>query len=130
MKKKKSEKFLKNSLQLLALQFPDIRIRYGYETVLTDTHIVELIPDECDSNETLLNACSAIGTAFSARFFCENVIFTSSDNSLEIKEPIFEWNNGISEFDRLYNKMCAPYLSDSKEDNNTEPLVEKDMLRC
>lgn len=114
IKKKKSEKFLKNCLQVLALQFPDVKIKYGYDTTLINMHVIELICEgEPDSNKPLLNAYSAIENAFEARFFGkEEILFTypNDGTSFKVDEPILTYNIEITEEERLYNELHGPYL--------------------
>ena len=99
------EEFLKMSLQLLALQFPDIVIRYGLNTISTTMHVIELTPEgEFDTNKNLCDACFAIYEAFDARFIHEDIVFTAPDPVLCIKELILELNKDINEYDRLCNR--------------------------
>ena len=118
IKKKKSEKFLITCLQVLALQFPDIKIKYGYGGILVNMHIVELIAEsDVESNNVLTNACEAIYSAFKARFFGkEEMLFISPDDgtSFKVEEPISEWNIEMSEADRLYYEMRKPYFPDEQ----------------
>ena len=114
IKKKKSEKFMETCLQILALQFPDVKIKYGYDPILTNMHVVELILEgDAYSNKPLVKACSAIDSAFIARFFGkEGMLFTYPNDGTHFKvdNPISEWNIEISEQDRLYNELHGPYL--------------------
>jgi hypothetical protein len=99
-----SKEFLKMSLQLLALQFPDIVIRYGLNIISTTMHVVELTPEnELETNKCLSNACFAIYKAFDARFSHEDMVFTHPDPVLCIKELILELNEDIEETERLLN---------------------------
>lgn len=113
-KKKKSEKFVEICLQILALQFPDVRIKYGYDPILINTHVVELTSkDDVYADKSLIKACSAIDSAFIARFFGkEGILFTypNDGTSFKVDEPILTYNIGISEEERLYNQLHGPYL--------------------
>lgn len=119
IKKKKSEKFLKTCLQVLALQFPDVKIKYGYGGILVNMHIIELISgDDAESNKILNNACEAIDTAFDARFRSqEEMLFISpsdNNNSFKVEKLISEWNIEMSEADRLYYEMRKTYFPDEQ----------------
>lgn len=116
IKKKKSEKFMEICLQVLALQFPDIKIKYGYNPILTNMHIVEIISEyDPDSNKPLLHACSAIDSAFVVRFTGkEEIVFTSpnDDTDFKVDKPILTWNIEIDEAERVSNELRRPFLSD------------------
>src|SRR6186713_1405375 len=102
IKKKKSEKFLKTCLQVLALQFPDVKIKYGYGGILVNMHIIELIAGgDAESNKILNNACGAIESAFNARFRSqEDMLFISPDDTLfKVEKLVSEWNIEMSEAD-------------------------------
>jgi hypothetical protein len=113
IKKKKSEKFFNTCLQLLALQFPDVKIKYGYGGILVNMHIIELIAaGDTESNKILNNACEAIYSAFKARFrYHEEMLFISpDDDTFKVDKLISEWNIEMSEEDRLYKEFHGPYL--------------------
>ncbi|SFE00704.1 hypothetical protein SAMN05518672_104120 [Chitinophaga sp. CF118] len=131
MKKMKSVKFLKTSLQLLALQFPNVKIRYGLSGIIIKTiHLIELtLEDGSEPDENLYNAYMTINEVFNTRFINEYLFFKYEEPVvLEIEQLISEWNYGISESKRLYNKMVAEYFPGLKTDNSTEPVAEKELL--
>jgi iron-sulfur cluster repair protein YtfE (RIC family) len=118
IKKKKSEKFMKICLQLLALQFPDVKIKYGYNEILTNMHVVELISEnDPESNDTLIEIRSSIGSAFRDRFTGEEeMLFTSANDgtSFKVDHPIATWNIEIDESERVCNKLRQLFLSDEE----------------
>jgi hypothetical protein len=129
MKKKKSIKFLKKSLQLLALQFRDIVIRYGLNNGIgmeRDMHVIHLTPeDEFEANKSLRDACFAIEEAFEARFTHEDIIFTAPCTVLCIKELIIEFNKDISEYDRLNAGFPRKIYPPMNVANTTESVTEE-----
>ena len=128
MKKEKSVKFLKMSLQLLALQFPNIVIRYGLNNgigIEIDMHVIHLTPGcEFETNKSLKDACFAIEEAFEARFH-EEIIFTAPCTVLSIKELIVEFNKDITEYNRLNGDPHRKNYPPLNKVNNTEPVKEE-----
>lgn len=118
IKKPKSEKFLNTCLQVMALQFPDVKIKYGYGGTLKNVHVVQLTAgDNTESNKFLTNACESIERAFDARFNShEEMIFISPNDETRFKVDmlISEWNIEMSEADRLYYEMRKPYFPDEQ----------------
>lgn len=126
MKKEKSVKFMKLSLQLLALQFPHITIRYGLGGVFRNLHLVQLTPEaELTTNKSLSAACMAISEAFDARFGDEDAFFTIPESELCIKEPIIEFNKDIDEYERLHGDFPRKTYPPLVAGCITEPVVEK-----
>lgn len=126
MEKISSVEFLKMSLQLLALQFPDIVIRYGLNTISTTMHVIELPPEvKLDTNKVLWDACFAIYQAFDARFFHEDMVFTSPDPILCIKELVLELNKDISESDRLCNRSPLELFSSKDLVSNVDMTLNE-----
>lgn len=105
----KSVEYLQKELKLIADNFPDVNIRYGYNQIIK-THIVELLPlVEYDTNETLENAWIPLSISFLKNYMDEEIAFISSDSTLSLKKVLFEFNpitfsekNIIS---KLYNTL-------------------------
>ena len=93
-----SVEFLKVELQALAAKFPNVHIKYGFNTKI-DLHIVELLPlIEYTTNKKLDEAWIPVSINFLQTFKDEEVNFISSDSRLSLKESIFEFNeNACSE---------------------------------
>lgn len=119
-KQPKSEKFMETCLQVLALQFPDVKIKYGYNSTLTNLHVVDLISEnDLNSDKVLMKACDAITIAFKARLFDrEEIMFTTAGDdtykTFKVDHPMLTWNMEMSEEDRLHNEMYKPYLPDAQ----------------
>lgn len=93
--------FLKENLEKLAQQFPQVQIKYAYNYSIA-THIVELTPEkEYYFNEELDNAWIPVSIEFMETFPADSISFISSDSSLAIAKPELEWNKPIPEWDML-----------------------------
>ena len=87
-----SIEFLQIELEFIALQFPNVHIKYGYNEVI-ETHIVELLPlYEYKNNSDLDNAWIPLSLRFMKLFKHEEITFISSDSSLALNNVIFEFN--------------------------------------
>ncbi len=83
---------LVEKLEELASNFPHVQIKYAYNELI-ETHVVELTPEyEYYNNVALDDAWFPISLEFMEIFPEENISFVSSDSSLSIGKPEFEWN--------------------------------------
>lgn len=88
----KSVDFLQKKLKIIADNFPNVNIRYGYNEVIK-THIVELLPlFEYHANEDLENAWIPLSISFLENYMDEEIAFISSDSTLSIKKILFQFN--------------------------------------
>ncbi|MEO6404543.1 MAG: hypothetical protein ABIO32_03580 [Ferruginibacter sp.] len=88
-----SLEFLRTELEELASNFPNVHIKYGFNTIV-DTHIVELLPlVEYKTNEELDKAWIPMSLRFIERFQDEDIAFISSDSSLSLRKTLFEFNS-------------------------------------
>lgn len=103
--------FLKQKLGALAFQFPQVQLKYTYNSSIA-THIVELTPEkEYYNNEALDDAWIPVSIEFMETFASESIAFVSSDSSLAIEQPEFEWNKPVPEDDALtMNKVFHALL--------------------
>jgi len=84
--------YLKRELKIIAKNFPNVNIRYGYNKVI-ETHIVELLPlVEYNENNKLDDAWIPLSISFLEKYMGEEIAFISSDSSLSLKDTIFEFN--------------------------------------
>ena len=84
--------FLRSSLENLAKNFPNVHIKYAFNKTIK-THIVELLPiTEYRYNAALDNAWIPLSFDFRSHFPEEEIAFVSSDSTLSIKTPNFEFN--------------------------------------
>ena len=100
--------YLKNELQTIAEQFPNVNIRYGYDNLI-DTHIVELLPlIEYNTNEALDNAWIPLSIAFLEKYATEEIVFISSDSSLSLSTVIFEFNHKACSEENIIAELFSP----------------------
>ena len=100
--------FLKDELQSMAVKFPTVHIKYGYN-YLIDTHIVELLPlIEYLENAELDKAWIPLSIQFMEEFADDNIAFISSDSPLSIKEVIFEFNPLACSEENIISEIFAP----------------------
>ncbi len=84
--------FIRINLSRLAINFPQIHIKYGFDEII-DTHVVELLPlNEYLNNQDLDKAWIPISIEFIKKFPNDTITFISSDSSLQVEKPIFELN--------------------------------------
>lgn len=84
--------FLYKSLEHIALAFPRVHIKYSFNGII-NTHVVELLPiEEYQNNTALDNAWIPLSFKFRETFPSEEITFISSDSTLAIQNPIFEFN--------------------------------------
>ena len=87
-----SLEFLKVELEKISKKFNAVHIKYGFNRAIS-THIVELLPlAEYLHNDTLTEAWMPLSFEFGAQFPNEEIAFVSSNSTLSIQEPIFEFN--------------------------------------
>ena len=88
----KPSDFLLSSLENIAKDFPQVHIKYAYNNII-NTHIVELLPlEEYNNNSKLDDAWIPLSFNFRKKFPDEEITFLSSDSTLSVETPIFEWN--------------------------------------
>lgn len=106
-----SKTFLKERLAAIALQFPNVQIKYAYNYSIA-THIVELTPEsEYYNNEVLDAVWIPLSMEFSETFASESICFISSDSRLAISQSEFEWNKARIEWDMpAMNEVFAVML--------------------
>jgi hypothetical protein len=87
-----SVEYLQKELKVIADNFPNVNIRYGFDDVIK-THIVELLPlVEYDTNESLENAWIPLSISFLENYMDEEIAFISSGSTLSIKKILLEFN--------------------------------------
>ncbi|MEJ7682251.1 MAG: hypothetical protein WKG06_31260 [Segetibacter sp.] len=88
----KPVEFLQIALESISKNFPNVHIKYGYNTII-NTHRVELLPiSEYRYNSALDEACIPLSFKFREVFPKEEIAFVSSDSKLSIDNPILEFN--------------------------------------
>ena len=101
--------FLKYELQHIAVKFPHVHIKYGYNSLI-DTHIVELLPlIEYIENTELDKSWIPLSIKFMEEFTNDNIAFISSDSSLAIKDVIFEFNPLACSEENIISEIFAPF---------------------
>ena len=114
MMKMTSVDFLKNELQIIDDKFPNVHIKYGYNTII-ETHIVELLPlIEYTSNAALDNSWVPVSLKFMEIYKDEEVAFISSDSTLCINNVIFEFNATCNE-ESIMTEIYAPLTEQKAE---------------
>lgn len=100
------ENYIYEKLSTLADSFPNVKIRYAYNSKI-ETHIVELTPErEYYFNEKLDDAWIPISMEFKMLFEYEDISFVSSDSILKIEVPEKEWNSEVGALDfEYYNQI-------------------------
>jgi len=97
----KAVDFLYSELETISKAFPRVSIKYGYNTII-DTHIVELLPIEEYLNNAALDAAwIPLSFKFRETFPKDEITFISSDSSLAINNPIFEFNQQEANCDAI-----------------------------
>lgn len=87
--------FLRKELGELAEKFPSVHIKYGYDKTIF-THIVEILPlSEFEGNDSLLEAWMPLSFEFRQNFREEDIAFVSSDSTLRVDSPLFEFNTPL-----------------------------------
>jgi len=110
--------FIHAGLENISKDFSQVHIKYGYNSII-NTHIVELLPvEEYRYNVALDNAWIPLSFKFRESFPDDEIAFVSSDSTLSIENPIFEFNVPSCKFDMIA-KFFAP-LSEN-EFNYTFP---------
>jgi hypothetical protein len=84
--------FLKVELEKISKKFKAVHIKYGFNKAIR-MHIVELLPlTEYLHNDTLSEAWMPLSFEFGEQFPNEEISFVSSDSTLSIQVPTFEFN--------------------------------------
>jgi len=84
--------FLQQQLKEISKSFPNVHIKYAFNSVIA-THIVELLPlSEYQNNDALDDAWIPLSFQFRQQFPEEEISFVSSDSSLSIESSTFEFN--------------------------------------
>lgn len=102
--------YLRQTLDRLAVQFPNVQIRYAYNSKI-ETHIVEITPEiEYYNNPAIDDSWIYIYLEFSKKFPNENISFISSDSSLAIENAEEEWNcNKFIHLDLITEEFYAEF---------------------
>lgn len=96
-----AQNFLYSALEDISIKFPQVGIKYSFNSVI-NTHIVVLLPlEEYHSNSALDDAWIPLSFQFRELFPEDEIAFVSSDSSLSSSTPIFEFN-------RLSNAFTIP----------------------
>jgi hypothetical protein len=102
-----SVEFLKSELKGISEQFPNVHIKYGYNSLI-DIHIVELLPlIEYTTNKKLDDAWIPVSLKFFEMYNDEEVTFISSNSRLSLHESIFEFNANCNE-ESIMTEIYAP----------------------
>lgn len=102
--------FLKVHLEELAIKFPSVHIKYGYNSII-ETHIVELLPlIEYKTNKDLDNSWIPVSLQFMEKFQYEEIAFISSDSTLSISSEhiLFEFNPNACTEEHVISELFAP----------------------
>ena len=101
----KAVEYLQKELKIIANNFPNVNIRYGYNEMIR-THIIELLPlIEYNTNEDLDNAWIPLSISFLENYIDEELAFISSDSSLSLKNIIFEFNPTAFTEENIINEL-------------------------
>lgn len=93
--------FLHKELENISKDFPQIHIKYEFNSII-HTHIVELLPvEEYRFNNALDDAWMPLSFKFCETFPEEEIAFISSDSELAIEVPTFEFNIPCANFDLI-----------------------------
>ncbi|MEO6683783.1 MAG: hypothetical protein ABIN48_13255 [Ginsengibacter sp.] len=107
------ENYINNKLSALADSFPNVKIKYAYNSKI-ETHIVELTPErEYYFNEKLDDAWIPISREFKMLFEFEDISFISSDSILKIATPEKEWNSEVGILDLEYYNQIIEKLTNT-----------------
>ena len=102
-----SVEFLKIELQGIAAKFPNVHIKYGFNSKI-DLHIVELLPlIEYTTNKKLDEAWIPVSLNFLETYKDEEVTFISSNSRLSLKESIFEFNENACSEENIISEIFA-----------------------
>lgn len=119
--------FLYGQLEVIAKDFPQVRIKYAFNNVIR-THIVELLPEEeYKFNSQLDDAWIPLSFRFREHFPDAEISFVSSDSTLSIKQPEFEFNTPNALLDLGFLSEIFDELS-SKEISYTFPTCIPDRM--
>ncbi len=100
--------FLKKELKSIAEKFPNVHIKYGFNSLI-ETHIVELLPlIEYTENKELDKAWIPLSLQFMEEYADDNIAFISSDSPLSLKEITFEFNSTACSEGNLISEIYAP----------------------
>jgi hypothetical protein len=100
--------FLKNELKSIAEKFPNVHIKYGFNSFI-ETHIVELLPlIEYTGNKELDKAWIPLSLQFMQEYADDNIAFISSDSPLSLKEVTFEFNSTACSEGNIISELFAP----------------------
>ena len=98
----KSKEFIVEKLKELVSIFPDLKVRYEFDSN-TLTHKIEINPLELfESNDDYLNAEMNLENDFEDTFPNENIIFISNDSLTQIHNPEYEFGYNISIGEQTY----------------------------
>ncbi len=93
-----AQDFLYSALENISKEFPQVRIKYSFNSVIS-THIVVLLPlEEYQGNAALDDAWIPLSFRFRELFPEDEIAFVSSDSSLSNGQSIYEFNNGSNAF--------------------------------
>src|SRR6266404_3559325 len=112
--------FLKIELEKISKNFPSVHIKCVFNKVIS-THIVELLPlSEYVNNDALSEAWMPLSFEFREKFPEDDISFVSSDSTLSIDCPYFEFNKQAAEY---FGDISAVYSQIAQvEINYTFPL--------
>jgi hypothetical protein len=90
--------FIYTHLEDLSKEFPQVHIKYAFNKIIF-THIIELLPlTEYQNNSALDDAWIPLSFDFRKLFPDDEIAFVSSDSTLTICDPLFEFNVPQEEF--------------------------------
>lgn len=82
-----SKQYIINKLKELQSQFPDLTIKYKYDSY-TQMHIVDIMPlDEFENNDEYKKFETDISYEFDNLYFPESVMFVSSESLTQVVNP-------------------------------------------
>jgi len=85
-----SEQFIKDQLNALVTNFPEIRVRYENDE-MNSSHLIEIVPNEIYHNQAEFKIAEEyIIFKFIELFSFENIVFFASDEDMKINKVDYE----------------------------------------
>jgi hypothetical protein len=133
--KEEVKNFVIEKIEELAILFPEISFKYGYDTI-SGQHIVDIEPNTQYYNEKYMLAEYDVVSLFSQKFPTDQLLFISNDKFIKVTNPIYTKCNAKVELAKSItsikpsNLIFAPFdLSGFIiEYNNYELLIKGNLI--